>query len=113
MKNNLIGIAALCIFPTVAVAAEKPDWAFPVTEKVQPPPRFEGARVRPAPPGSTLSITRAKADDMYDIPKHANRTASAQTVLCFTRYCLAAAGTIAFICSPLLRLTATYFAIRL
>jgi cytochrome c553 len=68
MKNNLIGIAALCIFPTVAAAAEKPDWAFPVTGKVQPPPRFEGARVRPAPPGSTLSITRAKADDMYDIP---------------------------------------------
>jgi hypothetical protein len=68
MKNSLIGIAALCIFPTVAAAAEKPDWAFPVTEKVQPPPRFEGARARPAPPGSTLSITRAKADDMYDIP---------------------------------------------
>ena len=51
----------------VAAAADKPDWAFPVTEKVLPAPRFEGTRVRPAPP-STLSITRAKADDMYDIP---------------------------------------------
>jgi cytochrome c553 len=59
---------ALAAAPTVAAAAEKPDWAFVVTEKVRPPPRFEGSRVRPAPPGSTLSITRAKADDMYDIP---------------------------------------------
>jgi cytochrome c553 len=54
--------------PTLAAAAEKPDWAFPVTEKVQPPARFEAGKVRAAPPGSTLSITRAKADDMYDIP---------------------------------------------
>jgi hypothetical protein len=66
--RKLIGVLALAAAPTLAAAAEKPDWAFPVTEKVQPPPRFEAGRVRPAPPGSTLSITRAKADDMYDIP---------------------------------------------
>ena len=66
--KNVIGVLALALLPAVAAAADKPDWAFPVTEKVVPPPRFEGGRVRPAPPGSTLSITRAKADDMYDIP---------------------------------------------
>src|SRR6476661_5773933 len=66
--KNVIGVVALALLPVVAAAADKPDWAFPVTEKVQPAPRFEGSRVRPAPPGSTLSITRAKADDMYDIP---------------------------------------------
>ena len=66
--KKLIGVLALAVVPAVAAAAEKPDWAFPVTEKVQPPPRFEASRVRPAPSGSTLSITRAKADDMYDIP---------------------------------------------
>ncbi|HYY38782.1 MAG TPA: cytochrome C, partial [Xanthobacteraceae bacterium] len=66
--RKLIGVLALAAAPALAVAAEKPDWAFPVTEKVQPPPRFEAGKVRPAPPGSTLSITRAKADDMYDIP---------------------------------------------
>ncbi len=66
--RKLIGVLALAAAPALAVAAEKPDWAFPVTEKVQPPPRFEAGRVRPAPPGGTLSITRAKADDMYDIP---------------------------------------------
>src|ERR1700751_383733 len=62
-------ILALVLLPCVAAeAAEKPEWAFPVTEAVQPPPRIEGTRVRPPPPGSALSITRAKADDMYDIP---------------------------------------------
>jgi cytochrome c553 len=66
--RKLIGVLALTAAPALAAAAEKPDWAFPVTEKVQPPPRFEAGMVRPAPPGSTLSITRAKADDMYDIP---------------------------------------------
>ena len=66
--KSLIGVLALALVPTLAAAAEKPDWAFPVTEKVQPPPRFDANRVRPAPPGSALSITRAKADDMYDIP---------------------------------------------
>jgi cytochrome c553 len=60
-------LAALVLAPCAA-AAEKPEWAFPVTEAKQPPPRIEGTRVRPPPPGSTLSITRAKADDMYDIP---------------------------------------------
>src|SRR5262249_18815691 len=66
--KSLISVLALALVPALAGAAEKPDWAFPVTEKVQPPPRFDANRVRPAPPGSTLSITRAKADDMYDIP---------------------------------------------
>jgi cytochrome c553 len=63
-------LASLALTPVAgpAAAADKPEWAFPVTEKDQPPPRIEGTRLRPAPPGSTLSITRAKADDMYDIP---------------------------------------------
>lgn len=72
MKNvvcipALAGLA-LGLLSSIAAAAEKPDWAFPVTEKVQPAPRIEGTRLRAPPPGSTLSITRAKADDMFDIP---------------------------------------------
>ena len=66
--KNFIRVLAVALAPAAAAAAEKPDWAFPVTEKVQPAPRFEAGKVRAAPPGSTLSITRAKADDMYDIP---------------------------------------------
>jgi len=61
-------VLAFVLVPGFAAAAEKPEWAFPVTEKDLPPPRIEGTRLRPAPPGSTLSIERAKADDMFDIP---------------------------------------------
>jgi cytochrome c553 len=72
MKNVVCVLAlsslALVLVPGLAAAAEKPEWAFPVTEKDQPAPRIEGTRLRPAPPGSTLSIERAKADDMYEIP---------------------------------------------
>jgi cytochrome c553 len=59
---------ALLPVPRPAAAGEKPEWAFPVTEKELPTARIEGTRLRSAPPGSTLSITRAKADDMFDIP---------------------------------------------
>jgi cytochrome c553 len=72
MKNVVCIVApmlsVLALAPALATAAEKPEWAFPVTEKEQPAPRIEGTRLRPPPPGSTLSITRAKADDMFDIP---------------------------------------------
>ena len=69
MKGVLLILAvATSALVLPAAAAEKPDWAFPVTEKDQPPPRIEGTRLREPPPGSTLSITRAKADDMFDIP---------------------------------------------
>jgi cytochrome c553 len=66
--RKVVCVLALVLLPGFAAAAEKPEWAFPVTEKEQPPPRIEGTRLRPPPPGSTLSITRAKADDMNDIP---------------------------------------------
>src|SRR4051794_28959622 len=66
--KRVVLILVLVLTPTLATAAEKPEWAFPVTEKDQPPPRIEASQVRPAPRGSTLSIARAKADDMYDIP---------------------------------------------
>jgi len=66
--KRLVAVLAVALAPALATAAEKPDWAFPVTEKEQPAPRIVGTAVRPAPPGSTLSIARAKADDFYDIP---------------------------------------------
>ena len=68
LMKSIICILALALAPSLAAAAEKPEWAFPITEKDQPSPRIEGTKVRPAPPGSSLSIARAKADDMYDIP---------------------------------------------
>jgi len=66
--KSVICILAFALTPSLAAATEKPEWAFPITEKDQPSPRIEGSKVRLAPPGSSLSIARAKADDMYDIP---------------------------------------------
>jgi cytochrome c553 len=68
MKSLALALATSAFALFAAAAADKPEWAFPVTEKDQPPPRIQGARLREPPPGSTLSITRAKADDMFDIP---------------------------------------------
>jgi cytochrome c553 len=68
VMRRIAAVIFIALTPTLAAAADKPDWAFPTTEKDQPAPRFDGAMVRAAPAGSTLSITRAKADDFYEIP---------------------------------------------
>jgi cytochrome c553 len=59
-------IAILALAANAAVAAERPDWAFPATEKVQPPSRDDG-KPKTAP-GSTLSLTRAQIDDLFNAP---------------------------------------------
>jgi cytochrome c553 len=63
--KNFICIVVLALAPTLAAAAEKPQWAFPVTEKELPPERFAPDRVRTV---GGVSVTRAGADDMYNIP---------------------------------------------
>ncbi len=60
----ILTVALACA--TTAVAAERPDWAFPVTEKVLPPSRDDG-KPKTAP-GSTLSLTRAQIDDLFNAP---------------------------------------------
>lgn len=60
--------AIMAAAPFVAVAADKPDWAFPVTDKVQP------ANVKPddgkarSAPGSARTYTRKEVDDPFSIP---------------------------------------------
>jgi hypothetical protein len=57
----LIGLA-----PMLAYAAERPDWAFPVTDKVQPPlPADEQPHTVP---GSDKSYTRKQIDDLFNPP---------------------------------------------
>ena len=61
--------AAVCLTvlaPVIAAAADKPDWAFPVTDKVQPPNRDDG-KPKTAP-GSTKTYTRAQIDDLFNAP---------------------------------------------
>jgi cytochrome c553 len=61
----LIGLVPV-MAPILAGAAERPDWAFPVTDKVQPPlPPDEGPHTVP---GSDKSYTRKQIDDLFNPP---------------------------------------------
>jgi cytochrome c553 len=51
---------------TAASSAERPDWAFPVTDKVLPPSKDDGSPK--TAPGSALSLTRAQIDDLFNAP---------------------------------------------
>ena len=64
--RRLILALALSALPVAALAADRPDWAFPVTEKVQPPSRDDGSPK--TAPGSPLSLTRAQIDDLFNPP---------------------------------------------
>ena len=59
-------VATSALIAGTALAADKPDWAFPVTEKNLPPSKDHG-EVHTAP-GSTLALTRAQIDDMFNAP---------------------------------------------
>lgn len=62
----LVGIVLLVMSTGAALAAERPDWAFPATDKVQPPARDDGGPK--TAPGSALSLTRAQIDDLFNPP---------------------------------------------
>lgn len=63
----LVCALAFVVVPTLAAATEKPDWAFPVTEKEQPKPRIQGTQMRTVP-GNPVTISRAAADDFFNAP---------------------------------------------
>jgi cytochrome c553 len=54
------------IGPAAASAAQKPNWAFPVSDKAQPPIRDDG-KPKTAP-GSSRTYTRAQIDDLFNPP---------------------------------------------
>ncbi len=61
----MIGLVPV-MAPILAGAADRPDWAFPVTDKVQPPlPPDEGPHTVP---GSDKSYTRKQIDDLFNPP---------------------------------------------
>lgn len=57
----LIGVA-----PIIAYGANQPDWAFPVTDKVQPPTKDDGQPK--TAPGSAKSYTRKQINDLFNPP---------------------------------------------
>jgi cytochrome c553 len=65
--RSVVCALALLLVPVAANAADKPAWAFPVTDKVQPPPKDDPGTIHTAP-GSPLRLTRAQIDDMYNAP---------------------------------------------
>jgi cytochrome c553 len=66
MRTVFCALALLAVC-TVANAADKPDWAFPVTDKVQPPSSNDPDKIHTAP-GSALRLTRSQIDDMFNAP---------------------------------------------
>ena len=64
--RNLLLVLLIGFTPMVAAAAERPDWAFPVTDKVQPPVAPDD---KPhTAPGSDKSYTRKQIDDLFNSP---------------------------------------------
>jgi cytochrome c553 len=56
----------VAIAPIAAHAADRPDWAFPITDKVQPPSKDDGQPK--TAPGSDKSYTRKQIDDLFNPP---------------------------------------------
>ncbi len=66
--KHFICILLFALVPTFAAAQQpKPDWAFPVTDKVLPPSNEDLAKIWTSP-GSTLAITRKQVDDIHNAP---------------------------------------------
>src|SRR5258707_5910214 len=63
--KKMICVLAFAFVPMLAGAADKPEWAFPVTEKELPAPRIPGDKPRTV---GSLTVTRAGADEFYNIP---------------------------------------------
>jgi cytochrome c553 len=59
-------IVLIGLLPAAAAGADRPDWAFPTTDKVQPPSTDNG-QPRTAP-GSDKTYTRAQIDDLFNPP---------------------------------------------
>ena len=59
-------VAVILASASAGSAAERPEWAFPVTDKVLPPSKDDG-KPKTAP-GSALSLTRDQIDDLFNAP---------------------------------------------
>ena len=65
--KRLLCLLALSILPSLASAAEKPDWAFPVMDRVQPQTPPDDGKPKSAP-GSTRTYTKAQIEDTFNPP---------------------------------------------
>jgi cytochrome c553 len=59
-------VLLISLVPVVALGAERPDWAFPVADKIQPPARDENQQQ--TRPGTSRTYTPKQIDDLYNPP---------------------------------------------
>ncbi|MFM2445545.1 MAG: hypothetical protein RJB09_2731, partial [Pseudomonadota bacterium] len=69
MRKTAVGVfvVASLSFAVGALAADRPDWAFPVTDKAPPAILHDDGKPKSAP-GSDRSYTRAQIEDLYNPP---------------------------------------------
>ena len=69
MRKTAVGVfvVASLSFAVGALAADRPDWAFPVTDKAPPATLPDDGKPKSAP-GSDRSYTRAQIEDLYNPP---------------------------------------------
>ena len=65
--RKIILTLALTLAPFAASAADKPVWAFPVTDKTQPPSNEDPNRLRTSP-NSEMKLTKAQIDNLFGPP---------------------------------------------
>src|SRR4051794_16227712 len=63
--RTLIAASILAVLPILALAADNPDWAYPVTPRDRPPP---DAVILKTLPGSSKQYTQAQIDDPFNPP---------------------------------------------
>jgi cytochrome c553 len=67
MMRALAWMSVICLFSVAAYGAQRPDWAFPTTDKVQPQTVPDDGRPKTAP-GSDKTYTRKQIDDLFNPP---------------------------------------------
>jgi cytochrome c553 len=66
MRSVILCCAALLLMGVSSEAADKPAWAFPVTDKAQPVVAAD--TTMKTAPGSALQLTREQIDDLFNAP---------------------------------------------
>ena len=66
--KNIVPTLMLAVLPTFALAAERPDWAFPPAQSAQNIPAVHDDGKPKQVPGSARSYTQAQIDDRMDAP---------------------------------------------
>ena len=65
--RNFVPVLMLAVLPSLALAADRPDWAYPPAQAANVPAEHDEGKPLQAP-GSTRTYTRAQIDSQMDSP---------------------------------------------